>query len=60
MNSTAEVLMKIKTICTGRRHCNDCPLDKVFCSCTPEHWDDMDINNLQHIIDNYEEEEKNV
>lgn len=61
MNSTAEVLMKVKAICTGRHQCNDCPLDKVFCSRTPESWDEeIDISNLQHIIDNYEENKNDV
>ena len=59
-NSTGGVLRAIQYICKGKV-CRECPLDKVFCNCTPESWTKKEIEDLEDIIDNYGlEEEENV
>lgn len=55
---TATVLRKINTICKETDRCADCPLDRLFCNTTPEHWTDKEIEEIADIIDDYEEEEE--
>ncbi len=55
MNSTAAVLRRIKDICIRQDTCRECPLDHVYCNCTPESWSHMDIEKMEDVIDNYEE-----
>lgn len=58
--TTAELLRKIKDICTEQDTCRGCPLDKEFCSCVPAHWTDNEIGMITIAIDNYKEEKGNV
>lgn len=53
---TAEVLRKIKDICTRRDSCGECPLDRLFCQFTPESWESAEIEEMSEVIDNYKEE----
>ena len=56
--TTAEFLRKVKDICTKQDSCGECPLDNIYCNYTPESWSYMDIENMEDVIDNYEEEEE--
>lgn len=58
MNSTAAVLRKVKDICTKQDTCRECPLDRMFCETTPEHWENTDIEEMADTLDDYEEEEE--
>ena len=58
MNSTAAVLRRIKDFCTKQDTCRECPLDRMFCETSPEHWTNEEIEDMADLLDDYEEEEE--
>lgn len=57
MISTVAVLRQIRKMCHEADSCTTCKLDPVFCNCSPEQWTNEQIEDLEDIIDDYEEEE---
>ena len=55
---TVEVLRRIKDICKRQDICRECPLDRLLCETTPEHWENVGIEDMADTINNYEEEEE--
>lgn len=55
---TAEVLRKIKDICTHSKKCNVCPLIDTYCGIVPQHWKKKDIAEMAKVIDDYKEDKK--